>query len=256
MGSARGLRYREYNASSGGNRVPEGFYQRVWTRRRHGLEHTRHRRGSHPAAHRRPVARRDRRRAAGRPRPGRRVGARRGGRRPVEDATAALDAAVRGPGGWAATAPRERGELLRAAYELVAERTEQFARVISLEMGKPLAEARGEVAYGASSSAGSPRRRCGSTAAGWRPRRRRPAADHEEPVGPCLFDHALELPARDGHPQDRPGLAAGCTMVVKPAAQTPLTMLRWPRCSPRSACPAGVLNVDHHHARRARSASR
>ena len=66
----------------------------------------------------------------------------------VEDATAALDAAVAAQRGWAATAPRERAELLRAAYELVDERSEQFARVISLEMGKPLAEARGEVVYG------------------------------------------------------------------------------------------------------------
>ena len=65
------------------------------------------------------------------------------------DAADALDAAVAAQAGWAATAPRERGELLRAAYELIIERTDDFARTISLEMGKPLAEAAGEVAYGA-----------------------------------------------------------------------------------------------------------
>ena len=65
------------------------------------------------------------------------------------DAADALDAAVAAQAGWAATAPRERGELLRAAYELIIERKDEFARVISLEMGKPLAEAAGEVAYGA-----------------------------------------------------------------------------------------------------------
>ena len=67
----------------------------------------------------------------------------------VEDALAALDTAVKMQADWAATPPRERGEILRRAFELIIERKDEFARTISLEMGKPLAEAAGEVAYGA-----------------------------------------------------------------------------------------------------------
>ena len=122
------------------------------------------------------------------------------------DAADALDAAVAAQAGWAATAPRERGELLRSAFELMTERREEFAHVISLEMGKPLAEAAGEVAYGAeffrwfSEEAVRIHGRWMS-----RTRREEPAAHREAARRPVPVRHALELPARHGHPQDRPG---------------------------------------------------
>jgi succinate-semialdehyde dehydrogenase / glutarate-semialdehyde dehydrogenase len=162
----------------------------------------------------------------------------------VEDATAALDAAVAAQRGWAATAPRERAELLRAAYELVDERSEQFARVISLEMGKPLAEARGEVVYGneflrwfSEEAVRVHGRWMENPAGGSR------LLTMKKPVGPCLMITPWNFPLAMGTRKLGAALAAGCTAVVKPAGQTPLTMLLLASVLAEVGVPAGVVNV-------------
>ncbi len=160
------------------------------------------------------------------------------------DAIEALDAAVEAQAAWAATAPRERGEILRAAYELLVERSDDVARLISLEMGKPLAEAAGEVAYGReflrwfSEEAVRIHGRWMSAPDG-----RSRLLTLKKPVGPCLFVTPWNFPLAMGTRKIGPALAAGCTMVVKPAAQTPLTMLELAAIFAEAGVPAGVLNV-------------
>ena len=160
------------------------------------------------------------------------------------DAGDALDAAVAAQADWAATAPRDRGELLRAAFELITERKDDFARVISLEMGKPLAEAAGEVAYGAeflrwfSEEAVRIHGRWMSAPDG-----KSRLLTAKRPVGPCLFVTPWNFPIAMGTRKIGPALAAGCTMVVKPASQTPLTMLKLAELFAEVGLPAGVLNV-------------
>ena len=157
------------------------------------------------------------------------------------DAADALDAAVAAQAGWAATAPRERGELLRSAYELIIERTDEFARTISLEMGKPLAEAAGEVAYGAeffrwfAEEAVRIHGRFMSAPDG-----KSRLLTLKRPVGPCLFVTPWNFPLAMGTRKIGPALAAGCTMVVKPAEQTPLTMLKLADLLREVGVPAGV----------------
>ena len=160
------------------------------------------------------------------------------------DATAALDAAAAAQASWAATPPRERGELLRAAWSLLVERTDEFARLISLEMGKPLAEAAGEVAYGSeflrwfSEEAVRIHGRWMSAPDG-----RSRLLTLKKPVGPCLFVTPWNFPLAMGTRKIGPALAAGCTVVVKPAEQTPLTMLALARLLEEVGLPGGVLNV-------------
>ena len=160
------------------------------------------------------------------------------------DATAALDAAAAAQASWAATPPRERGELLRAAWSLLVERTDEFARLISLEMGKPLAEAAGEVAYGSeflrwfSEEAVRIHGRWMSAPDG-----RSRMLTLKKPVGPCLFVTPWNFPLAMGTRKIGPALAAGCTVVVKPAEQTPLTMLALARLLEEVGLPGGVLNV-------------
>ncbi|CAA9405755.1 NAD-dependent succinate-semialdehyde dehydrogenase [uncultured Nocardioides sp.] len=160
------------------------------------------------------------------------------------DAVDALDAAVAAQPGWAATAPRERGEILRAAYELVVERTDDLARLMSLEMGKPLAEAAGEVAYGAeflrwfSEEAVRIHGRWMSAPDG-----RSRLLTLKKPVGPCLFVTPWNFPLAMGTRKIAPAIAAGCTMIVKPAEQTPLTMLELAAILAEAGVPDGVLNV-------------
>ena len=160
------------------------------------------------------------------------------------DAIDALDAAVDARAEWAATAPRVRGEVLRSAYELITERADDFARVMSLEMGKPLAEAAGEVAYGAEFLrwfAEEAVRIHGRwmTAPDGKSR----LLTAKRPVGPCLFITPWNFPLAMGTRKIGPAIAAGCTMVVKPASQTPLTMLRLAQVFDEVGLPAGVLNV-------------
>jgi succinate-semialdehyde dehydrogenase/glutarate-semialdehyde dehydrogenase len=145
---------------------------------------------------------------------------------------------------WAHTAPRERGELLRAAYQLLTERADDFALLMTLEMGKPLAESRGEVAYGAeffrwfSEEAVRVHGRY-STAPNGATR----LLTMKAPVGPTLMIIPWNFPLAMGTRKIGPALAAGCTMVVKPAHETPLTMLALAQLLQEVGVPDGVVNI-------------
>ena len=160
------------------------------------------------------------------------------------DAADALDAAVDAQESWAATAPRERGEILRRAYELLGERADDFAALMSLEMGKTVAEAKGEVAYGsdffrwyAEEAVRIHGRWMKAPAGGTR------ILTLKKPVGPCLFITPWNFPLAMGTRKIGPAVAAGCTMIVKPASQTPLTMLALAALLAEAGLPDGVLNV-------------
>jgi succinate-semialdehyde dehydrogenase/glutarate-semialdehyde dehydrogenase len=162
----------------------------------------------------------------------------------IADGAAALDAAVGAQADWAATAPRERGEILRRAYVAITARAEEFALLMTLEMGKPLAEARGEVTYGAeffrwfSEEAVRISGRW-STAPNGATR----LVTMKQPVGPTLMITPWNFPLAMGTRKIGPALAAGCTMVVKPAKQTPLSMLALVELLTDCGVPAGVVNV-------------
>jgi succinate-semialdehyde dehydrogenase / glutarate-semialdehyde dehydrogenase len=160
------------------------------------------------------------------------------------DAMDALDAAVDAQAAWAATPPRERGEILRRAYELITERADAFAGLMSLEMGKTVAEAKGEVTYGADffrwyaeEAVRIHGRWMKAPAGGSR------ILTLKKPVGPCLFITPWNFPLAMGTRKIGPAIAAGCTMVVKPASQTPLTMLALAALLSEAGLPDGVLNV-------------
>ena len=160
------------------------------------------------------------------------------------DGMAALDAAVAAQASWAKVAPRDRGEILRAAYEKIVVRTEEFALLMTLEMGKPLAEARGEVAYGAEFfrwfSEEAVRIHGRFSVA---PNGASRLLTMKQPVGPTLMITPWNFPLAMGTRKIGPAIAAGCTMVVKPASQTPLTMLLLTQLLEECGVPAGVLNV-------------
>ncbi len=162
----------------------------------------------------------------------------------VADGSAALDAAVSARHTWAATPPRERGEVLRAAFEAVTARTEEFALLMTLEMGKPLAESRGEVAYAAEFfrwfSEEAVRIHGRYSVA---PNGASRLLTMKQPVGPTLMITPWNFPLAMGTRKIGPALAAGCTMVVKPASQTPLTMLLLADVLSGCGVPDGVLNV-------------
>jgi succinate-semialdehyde dehydrogenase/glutarate-semialdehyde dehydrogenase len=166
----------------------------------------------------------------------------------VDDGRAALDAAAQAQPAWAATPPRDRGEILRAAYEKVTERAEDLALLMTLEMGKPLAESRAEVAYGAEFfrwfSEESVR-----IAGRWStaPNGATRLMTMKQPVGPCLMITPWNFPLAMGTRKIGPAVAAGCTMVVKPASQTPLTMFALTQILADCGLPAGVLNVITTH---------
>lgn len=166
-----------------------------------------------------------------------------------DDAIAALDAACEatksaGEHGWAATSPRERAEILRRAFELVTERAEEFATLMTLEMGKPLAEARGEVTYGAeflrwfSEETVRDYGRYVST-----PEGKNRIMVSRKPVGPCLLITPWNFPLAMATRKVAPALAAGCTMILKPARLTPLTTQYFAQTMLDAGLPAGVLNV-------------
>ncbi|MGO4593288.1 NAD-dependent succinate-semialdehyde dehydrogenase [Leifsonia sp. 2TAF2] len=161
-----------------------------------------------------------------------------------EDGDAALAAADAAQRDWARTAPRERAEILRRAFELVTARADDFALAMTLEMGKPLAEARGEVAYGAEFL------RWFSEEAVRVSGRYATAPDGanrlmvvKRPVGPSLFITPWNFPLAMATRKIAPAIAAGCTMVLKPAALTPLTALLLTDVLREAGLPAGVLNV-------------
>ncbi|WP_223694449.1 NAD-dependent succinate-semialdehyde dehydrogenase [Leifsonia poae] len=162
----------------------------------------------------------------------------------VEDGAAALDAAVAAADAWAATAPRARGEILRRAFDLVQQRRDEFALLMTLEMGKPLAEANGEVTYG-----GEFLRWFGEEAVrisgryGTNPEGTGRMIVSQHPVGPCFLITPWNFPLAMATRKIAPALAAGCTVVVKPAELTPLTTLYFAKLLEDAGLPAGVLNV-------------
>ncbi|OBA44567.1 NAD-dependent succinate-semialdehyde dehydrogenase [Nocardia sp. 852002-20019_SCH5090214] len=161
-----------------------------------------------------------------------------------EDAVRALDAAVAAQDSWAATPARERGEILRAVYERIVERTEDFALLMTLEMGKALPESRNEVRYGAeffrwfSEEAVRVHGRYQTAPTGTGR-----IVVHKQPVGPCLAITPWNFPLAMGTRKIGPALAAGCTMIVKPASATPLTMLLLAKLCSEAGLPDGVLSV-------------
>jgi succinate-semialdehyde dehydrogenase / glutarate-semialdehyde dehydrogenase len=174
----------------------------------------------------------------------------------THDAMAALDAAVAVQADWAATAPRERGEILRRAFEAVIDQADDFAELISLEMGKTLAEAKGEVTYGAeflrwfSEEAVRIHGRWMQAPAGGSR-----LLTIRKPVGPCLFITPWNFPLAMGTRKIGPAVAAGCTMVVKPAELTPLTMLALAQVMDEAGLPPGVLNIVTTHNSKALSST-
>ncbi|HEY0889483.1 MAG TPA: NAD-dependent succinate-semialdehyde dehydrogenase [Nocardioides sp.] len=162
----------------------------------------------------------------------------------VTDALEALDAAAAAQADWARTAPRERGEILRRAFELISARADDFAELMSLEMGKTVAEAKGEVTYGNeffrwfSEEAVRIHGRWMNNPAGTSR-----LLTIKKPVGPCFFVTPWNFPLAMGTRKIGPAIAAGCTMVVKPAELTPLTMLALADVLSEAGLPAGVLNV-------------
>lgn len=160
------------------------------------------------------------------------------------DALSAMDAACAAQDTWAATPARERGEVLRSVFEMIIERADDFATLMTLEMGKVVAESMGEVKYGAEffrwfaeeavriggrytpSPAGTGR-----------------IVVTKQPVGPCYAITPWNFPLAMGTRKIGPALAAGCTMIVKPAQETPLTMLLLAKLMTEAGLPSGVLSV-------------
>jgi succinate-semialdehyde dehydrogenase/glutarate-semialdehyde dehydrogenase len=161
-----------------------------------------------------------------------------------EDAVRALDAAVAVQAQWAATPARERGEILRAVFERITARAEEFALLMTLEMGKALPESRNEVRYGAeffrwfSEEAARIHGRYLHAPSGTGR-----ILVHKQPVGPCLAITPWNFPLAMGTRKIGPALAAGCTMIVKPASATPLTMLLLAKLCSEAGLPDGVLSV-------------
>jgi succinate-semialdehyde dehydrogenase/glutarate-semialdehyde dehydrogenase len=161
-----------------------------------------------------------------------------------EDGMRALDAAVAAAEEWAATPARERSNFLRAAFDLLHERRDEIALLMTLEMGKPLAESQGEVTYGAeflrwfSEEAVRITGRYNTNPEGTG---RTIVSQH--PVGPCYFITPWNFPLAMATRKIAPALAAGCTVVIKPPALTPLTTLRLGLIFQEIGLPAGVLNI-------------
>ncbi|MFK0119840.1 NAD-dependent succinate-semialdehyde dehydrogenase [Streptomyces sp. NPDC090994] len=156
----------------------------------------------------------------------------------------AIDAAHRALSAWRARSAKDRSRVLRRWYELVTEHAEDLARLIVLEEGKPYAEALGEVTYAASFLewfAEEAKRVRGDVMAAPEPARR--IVVLKEPVGVCAAITPWNFPAAMITRKAAPALAAGCTMVLKPAEQTPLTALALAELADRAGVPAGVFNV-------------
>ncbi|WP_238009483.1 NAD-dependent succinate-semialdehyde dehydrogenase [Dactylosporangium sp. AC04546] len=162
----------------------------------------------------------------------------------VEDMLAAVGAAHSAAGAWAGTAPRRRAEVLLRAYELMVERSDMLARLIVLENGKTLADARGEVGYAAEFFrwyAEEAVRLAGTVGTA-------PGGGHRilvthAPVGVSLLVTPWNFPAAMATRKIGPALAAGCTVVLKPASDTPLTALAVAALLREAGVPDGVVNV-------------
>ncbi|MGJ9403782.1 NAD-dependent succinate-semialdehyde dehydrogenase [Arthrobacter sp. KK5.5] len=162
----------------------------------------------------------------------------------AEDARLAIEAAGRAQKDWARTAPRVRSEILRRAYDLIMARQDELALLMTTEMGKPLAEAKGEVAYAAEFfrwfSEEAVRIGGDMTTTGDGKNR---IMVSKEPVGPCVLITPWNFPLAMGTRKIGPAIAAGCTMVFKPANLTPLSSLALVGILVEAGLPAGVLNV-------------
>jgi succinate-semialdehyde dehydrogenase/glutarate-semialdehyde dehydrogenase len=162
----------------------------------------------------------------------------------AEDGIAALDAAAAVQKEWAATPPRERGEILRSVFEAITARAEEFATLMTLEMGKVLAESMGEVKYGAEFF-----RWFSEEAVRIDGRYTRSPAGTgriivtKQAVGPCLAITPWNFPLAMGTRKIGPAMAAGCTMLIKPAQETPLTMLLLAKLMDEAGLPKGVLSI-------------
>ncbi|MDT5248621.1 MAG: succinate-semialdehyde dehydrogenase / glutarate-semialdehyde dehydrogenase, partial [Mycobacterium sp.] len=161
-----------------------------------------------------------------------------------EDGIAALDAAAAVQGEWAATPPRERGEILRSVFEAITARADEFATLMTLEMGKVYAESMGEVKYGSEFFRWFAEEavRIGGRYT------RSPAGTGriivtKSAVGPCLAITPWNFPLAMGTRKIGPAMAAGCTMVIKPAQETPLTMLLLAKLMDEAGLPKGVLSI-------------
>jgi succinate-semialdehyde dehydrogenase/glutarate-semialdehyde dehydrogenase len=162
----------------------------------------------------------------------------------VDDAKAAVDAAGAAFDGWAARKPRERAEILRKSYELIMRDAERLAKLITLENGKALSDSRGEVAYAAEFFrwyAEEAVRNIGEVS-------RAPSSGarifvHHKPAGIAVLVTPWNFPAAMATRKIGPALAAGCTVVLKPASDTPLTMLALMPILEEAGVPAGVVNV-------------
>ncbi|MFV0253302.1 MAG: NAD-dependent succinate-semialdehyde dehydrogenase [Beutenbergiaceae bacterium] len=162
----------------------------------------------------------------------------------VADGVRALDAAVAAFDAWAATPPRQRAEILRRAFDLLTERRDEFALLMTLEMGKPLPQALAEVGYGAeylrwfSEEAVRIQGRYGSN-----PEGTGKMIVSRHPVGPCYLITPWNFPLAMATRKIAPALAAGCSVVIKPAALTPLTTLYFAHLLAQAGVPDGVVNV-------------
>lgn len=162
----------------------------------------------------------------------------------VDDALAALGAAADTQAEMAAVPSRERGEILRRAYEEMVERADELALLMTLEMGKPVAESKAEVLYAADFLhwfSGEATRITGDLRMNEKGTAR--VLVQRQPVGPCVFITPWNFPLAMGTRKIGPAIAAGCTMVVKPAKQTPLSMLALADIIDRAGLPKGALNV-------------
>src|SRR4051812_7891757 len=161
-----------------------------------------------------------------------------------DDAKAALDAACAVQGEWAAHPPRERGEILRRAFEAMTANADDLALVMTLEMGKPIAESKAEITYAAeflrwfSEEAVRIEGRFATA-----PNGVGRLITMKQPVGPCYAITPWNFPAAMGTRKIGPAIAAGCTMVIKPAQQTPLSMLALVKILEEAGLPKGVLSV-------------
>jgi succinate-semialdehyde dehydrogenase/glutarate-semialdehyde dehydrogenase len=162
----------------------------------------------------------------------------------IDAAKAALDAACAAGEAWRSTAPRERGDVLRVAYDLIKERTDEIALLMTLEMGKPLSESKAEITYAnnflrwyAEEAVRINGRFTVNESGTGR------VLTMKQAIGPCLFITPWNFPLAMGTRKIGPAIAAGCTVVVKPAKQTPLCMLKFAQILEEAGLPGGVLNV-------------
>ncbi|SEQ29250.1 NAD-dependent succinate-semialdehyde dehydrogenase [Arthrobacter sp. OV608] len=161
-----------------------------------------------------------------------------------EDAARAIEAAGRAQAAWGKSTPRERADILRRAFDLVIANTDRLAAIMTAEMGKPLAEAKGEVAYGADMLrwfAEEAVRVGGDSTTSVDGNTR--ILITKEPVGPAVLVTPWNFPLAMGARKIAPAVAAGCTMVFKPAELTPLTSLALVAIFKEAGLPDGVLNV-------------